>query len=82
MLVPLYLHNFSLPPITSNEQTGISYGDDATTYTDSETGIKRLYQGPVNIDKLHISIVDEYGKIINLNNMDISLGINFKCLVN
>lgn len=76
------LAKLSLPPITSNEQTGISYGDDATTYTDSETGIKRLYQGPVNIDKLHISIVDEYGKIINLNNMDISLGINFKCLVN
>jgi hypothetical protein len=32
----------------------------------------RNYFGPVNISKLHIQLVDEYGRIINLNNMDYS----------
>jgi hypothetical protein len=32
--------------------------------------IVRQYFGPVNFNKLHIQILDEYGRIINLNNMD------------
>ena len=32
--------------------------------------IVRQYFGPVNFSKLHIQILDEYGRIINLNNMD------------
>jgi hypothetical protein len=42
----------------------------------------REYFGPVSIDKLHIKIVDEYGRIINLNNNDISLLLEFECLYN
>lgn len=41
---------------------------------------KREYFGPVNIQKLHIQILDPYGRIINLNNMDFSFSINLASL--
>ena len=50
-----------------------------------ETGIalqtnKREYFGPVNIEKLRITLYDEYGRILNLNNMDWSCAITFECM--
>jgi hypothetical protein len=41
---------------------------------------KRNYFGPVDIQKLHIQVLDPYGRVINLNNMDMSIGINLTCL--
>ena len=51
----------------------------------NETGIHlitepRKYLGPVSISTLDIQIIDEYGRVINLNNMDLSLAITFVCL--
>ena len=40
----------------------------------------RLYNGPVNINKLNIKLIDKFGKIIYLNNMDISLTLEFEIL--
>lgn len=40
----------------------------------------RLYNGPVNINKLSIKLIDKFGKIINLNNMNISLTLEFEIL--
>jgi hypothetical protein len=37
----------------------------------------REYYGPVNIEKMQIQMVDEYGRIINLNNMDYSFCLTF-----
>ena len=39
----------------------------------------RTYFGPVDIQKLHIQFLDEYGRAINLNNMDWSLTLSFIC---
>jgi len=36
----------------------------------------REYFGPVNIQTLNIQLLDEYGRIIDLNNMDFSLCLN------
>ena len=33
----------------------------------------RTYFGPVNINRLHIQILDEYGRVVDFNNMDWSL---------
>lgn len=33
---------------------------------------KRIYFGPTNINKLHIKIYDEYGRILDVNNGDLS----------
>lgn len=36
---------------------------------------KRTYNGPVDIKKLQIKLIDEFGREIDLNNMDYSVGI-------
>ena len=38
---------------------------------------KRFYNGPVNISKVHIKLLDENGNVIDLNNMDFSLALEF-----
>ena len=40
----------------------------------------REYFGPVNIERLHVSLIDEYGKILDLNNMDWSMTLLFESL--
>lgn len=41
---------------------------------------ERLYMGPVEIKKFKIQLVDEYGNIVNMNNMDFSFSLQVKCL--
>jgi len=41
---------------------------------------QRNYFGPVDIEKLEIKLVDEYGRIIDLNNMDWSFALTMECL--
>jgi hypothetical protein len=36
----------------------------------------REYFGPVNLQNFQIQLLDEYGRIVNLNNMDFSFCIN------
>ena len=38
----------------------------------------RQYFGPVDIQKLQIQLLDEYGRILNLNNMDFSFCLTFQ----
>lgn len=38
----------------------------------------RVYQGPVDIQKIQVSLHDEYGRIIDLNNMDWSFTLAFE----
>lgn len=38
-------------------------------------GEPRYYFGPVNIDKLKINVIDEFGRTINLNGMDFSFTV-------
>jgi len=40
----------------------------------------RSYFGPVDIRKLHIRILDLFGRVVSLNNMDFSMALEFKCL--
>lgn len=42
----------------------------------------REYFGPVDIQRLHIALYDEYGRIIDLNNMDWSFTLSFETLYN
>ena len=41
---------------------------------------KREYFGPVNIQRLKISLLDEFGNVIDLNNMDWSCTLMFECI--
>lgn len=40
----------------------------------------RIYNGPVNINKLHIKILDKFGTVIDLNKMDYSLTFELEIL--
>jgi len=42
------------------------------------TSTVREYFGPVNIEKLRIQLLDEYGRILEMNNMDFSMALNIK----
>ena len=44
--------------------------NDFTVY-----GEPRYFFGPVNIDRLHVKVIDEFGRNINLNGMDLSFTI-------
>lgn len=40
----------------------------------------RRYTGPINIAKLHIKVLDKFGNVIDLNNMDYSLTLELETL--
>ena len=43
---------------------------------------RRIYFGPVVLQKLHIQLVDEYGRIVDLNNMDFSFVLTMEYIYN
>jgi hypothetical protein len=62
---------------------GNTKGVYQTTETDgfsSQINRSRTYFGPVNIEKMRITLYDEYGRIISLNNMDWSCSLMFECM--
>ena len=63
--------------------SGNANGAYQTSETDgfsSHINRSRSYFGPVNIEKMRITLYDEYGRIINLNNMDWSCSLVFECM--
>tara|TARA_Y100000591_G_scaffold333255_1_gene375047 strand:- start:5928 stop:7364 length:1437 start_codon:yes stop_codon:yes gene_type:complete len=44
------------------------------------TNPTRYYQGPVNIEKLHIRLLDEHGIVVDLNNVDFTLTFELEIL--
>jgi hypothetical protein len=63
--IPLINGKFS---ITSNDYNGLSLSKI------------RKYNGPVNIRRLHIKLLDKYGEVIDLNNMDYSITFELELL--
>jgi hypothetical protein len=57
-----------------------SVPDILTKDTFSLITTPRQYFGPVDIQKLHIQMLDEYGRILNLNNMDYSFCLTFQTI--
>lgn len=63
--IPLVNGKFS---ITSNDYNGLSLSKI------------RRYNGPVNMRRLHIKLLDKFGEVIDLNNMDYSLTFEMEIL--
>ena len=40
---------------------------------------ERTYSGPVDIEKLRIQLIDDFGRIVNLNGSDFSFSLEFEC---
>ena len=55
-----------------------NYSED-DEFNDSHTR-SREYFGPVDINRLHFQILDEYGRVIDLNNMDWSCALTLDVL--
>ena len=58
----------------------INLSNHETDGFSSQINRSRSYFGPVNIEKMRITLYDEYGRIINLNNMDWSCSLMFECM--
>ena len=59
------------------DQTGV-YKDSDDPGVSTQLNRTREYFGPVNIQRLEIKLYDEYGRILDLNNMDWSFTIAFE----
>ena len=67
-----------LARLTWKEYAFFSTTNDPLKNSSRQSG--RFYFGPVDIQKLHIQLVDQFGRIISLNNMDWALALNFSML--
>ncbi len=63
---------------SSDFNNGLSLTND--TVTQNNAIKKRFYFGPVDISRLQLQILDEFGRILDLNNMDYSMALNLVCL--
>lgn len=59
----------------------ITTGKLSIVITESNALVKtRKYNGPVNIRNLHIRLLDKFGDVLDLNNMDFSFTLEFEIL--
>ena len=61
---------FALIPI---KHTGLNTGDTIVEFGGTLQENKRVYFGPVNIERLHIQLLDDKGNVLNLNGADWSI---------
>lgn len=66
--------------LSNRGNNGVVYQTSESDGFSSQINRSRNYFGPVSIEKLRITLYDEYGRIINLNNMDWSCSLMFECM--
>jgi hypothetical protein len=78
IIVVIIFSELHLPNLGLQTNKVYKSGQD-DNYTDS-LNRTREYFGPVDIQRLSVQILDEYGRILDLNNMDWSFILSFVCL--
>ena len=66
--------------LTKNYQTNNVYKSCQDDNYNDSLNRTREYFGPVDIQRLSVQILDEYGRVLDLNNMDWSFVLSFVCL--
>ena len=66
--------------LASIKQSNGSYQTGEDDGFSTQVNRSRNYFGPVDIEKLRITLYDEYGRVVNLNNMDWSCALMFECM--
>lgn len=61
------------------DQNGFFQLADGESFT-TQVNTSRSYFGPITIEKLKLTLYDEYGRVLDLNNMDWSITLAFDCL--
>ena len=77
ILSPHILGRLNITSAIQNNGVYNSGQDD--NYTDS-LNRTREYFGPVDIQRLSVTLYDEFGRVLNLNNMDWSFVLSFVCM--
>lgn len=84
----VFSNSVSLPNIIGkvnftefSEAVGDFQAAQGESTTNAINSVKRYY-GPVNIQKMKITLYDDLGRILDLNNMDWSLELAFECVYN
>jgi hypothetical protein len=67
-----------LPQYSRSNMSNAMLSDDVNDMATTE----RNYFGPINVQKLKIQLLDEFGRIVSLNNRDFSLALEFDCVYN
>lgn len=57
-----------------------AYGITAAESLATSLTYSRDYFGPVDIQRLRITLIDDFGRVLDLNNMDWSFSLLFECL--
>jgi hypothetical protein len=70
LAAPTTTDTFAILPV---KHGGMSIGDLYVEFSGSLQDNKRVYFGPVSIDRLHITLLDDKGNILNLNGLDWSI---------
>jgi hypothetical protein len=73
------LARVSMKPATAFE-SGYTLATDSAW--DNTTTKKRQYFGPIDLRKIKFQLIDSFGRIVNLHNMDCSFALNLVCLYN
>ena len=67
-----------IPQYRLNNFSNMLIADDINDLATSS----RNYFGPIDVQKLKIQLVDEYGRIVCTNNRDFSFALEFDCVYN
>jgi hypothetical protein len=61
-------------------RVNVGFLQDVNEATSIQLNRQRCFFGPVNIQKLRITLYDNFGRIVDLNNMDWNIELIFECV--
>jgi hypothetical protein len=74
----VFSDSFALKNIITRVNVGILR--EISEASSTQLNRQRNFFGPVNIQKLHVTLYDNFGRIIDLNNMDWNMELIFECV--
>jgi len=76
----VYEDSFLQKNILSRIPVNPNVNNQLLIFHETDTVRKRNYFGPVNIKRMHIQLIDEYGELVDLNEQDFSFNLEFEVL--
>lgn len=74
----VFAESFAIKNIITRVNVG--FLRDVNEGSSTQLNRQRCFFGPVNIQKLRITLYDNFGRIVDLNNMDWNLELIFECI--
>ena len=74
----VFSESFAIKNIITRVNVGFS--QDVNEASSIQLNRQRCFFGPVNIQKLRITLYDNFGRVVDLNNMDWNIELIFECV--